>query len=615
MMEPMGTFVAELLANETFVRRLARSLEADETGADDLVQETWIAALQRGPFDRFGLRSWLVRVLRNLAASRLRSRVRREARERACARPVIQPDTAELVERIEVQHRLVAAVLGLPEVYREVVLRHYFRGESTRVMAASLGKPEATVRTRLRRAREQLRKELCGRNFGNGYAAFAAVHGALDAATRVGSEMIMKKTLIQAPLIVSALFGAGLGVGGSVLILDEPAADSVAAERSALRPAGLSAPEIAPSSAARDESPESSASARVPLRPPPEFDAQTAAVPSEDPRLLLLSSDRMDQLRAIRMLTTEGTAEAHAILLESFMATHDPILMAMLEEAILEADMQVAPAVCEGFRTCREPERLERLSSMLVKLAEKNPALAPMVVELLADALRDPGPNGERLAGLDLALVAMGEQALDAISAYLSDPLSDPAGVQIAALALTKIDPRAAEEVRQRLGESLDSLLAAVADPFLADERRQALLQRTTSLAWAATNRPAEEHAPLSALLLDHLFRATDQQQAQTLAWGVTSLKGLSDEARAKTVQSILDALDDQASPDLRQSYVWAVNQLATDYGNRALDQSYHDIRGMVQEAMLRAGQDAGFSVQLLWLWEALEKHRQKMGG
>lgn len=143
MMDPMGSIATELLANEAFVRRLARSLAADEAGADDLVQETWVAALQGCPTDRFGLRSWLAGVLRNLAASRLRSRTRREMRESACAKPETQPDTAELVERVELHHRLVAAVLGLPEVYREVVLRHYYRAESTRAMAVSLRKPEA----------------------------------------------------------------------------------------------------------------------------------------------------------------------------------------------------------------------------------------------------------------------------------------------------------------------------------------------------------------------------------------------------------------------------------------------------------------------------------------
>lgn len=104
MMDPMSYGSAELLADQAFVRRLARSLSADEGAAEDLLQDAWVAALQRGPANPSGLRSWLVRVLRNLAASRLRSRTRREVRERACARPERQPDTTELVARVELHH-------------------------------------------------------------------------------------------------------------------------------------------------------------------------------------------------------------------------------------------------------------------------------------------------------------------------------------------------------------------------------------------------------------------------------------------------------------------------------------------------------------------------------
>src|SRR6185503_18830794 len=153
-MDLTGASAAELLADQAFLRRLARSLTADDARADDLVQETWLAALRARPDGRSRLRVWLARVLRNLAASGLRGGARREARERLSAASESLPGTAELVERMELHQRLVAAVLALPEAYRDVILRHYFRGESVSAMAASLGRPEATVRTRLRRARE-----------------------------------------------------------------------------------------------------------------------------------------------------------------------------------------------------------------------------------------------------------------------------------------------------------------------------------------------------------------------------------------------------------------------------------------------------------------------------
>jgi hypothetical protein len=153
-----------------------------------------------------------------------------------------------------------------------------------------------------------------------------------------------------------------------------------------------------------------------------------------------------------------------------------------------------------------------------------------------------------------------------------------------------------------------------VADGTLSDELRRALLERTSSIAWAASGRPAAEHDALSAMLAERLFHATDQQQAQTLAWGITSLKGLSEEARARVVSSILDALPSQASSDLRQSYVWAVSQLATDYGSRALDQSFFDIEQMVEAYRARHGSGQAFAAQLDWLWHELQAHREKKG-
>jgi len=615
MMDPMSSSAAELLANEVLVRRLARSLAADDAGADDLVQETWLAALRASPSDRTGLRSWLTRVLRNLAASALRGRVRREERESAYAEPESQPDTAELVERMELHQRLVAAVLALPEAYREVILRYYFRGESVRSMAASLARPEATVRTRLRRGREQLRRDLGGRAFGKQGSAFVAVLGTLEPTTRWSLEWIMKKSLIQTPLIVSGFLGASLGFGGSLLVRGEPTGDPSGGAR-ASQLAAVSVPLPDAARTAEQVEPISPAPRREPVRSPIEPGRETPRSTSEhDLRRLLLSSDRLDQVRAIRLIEEEGTPEAHALLLEALVTSHDGILLALLEEAVLASGMDVSPIVFESYLSAHDPERLQRLTGMLQKLVEQNPALRPRVLELFMGALREPGTDGERLAGLGPALVALGASALDGLTAYLSDPLSDPRGVGTAAFALVKLDPSAAEDVRQLLGQTFDALIEAVGDASLGDEQRRALLERTSSMAWAASSRPVEEHDTLSAMLVERLFHAADQQQAQTLAWGITNLKGISDEARARVVSSILDALSAQARPDLRRSYVWAVSELATDYGSRALDQNFFAIERMVEEYRTRYGSGPAFAAQLAWLWSELQAHREKKGG
>jgi RNA polymerase sigma-70 factor (ECF subfamily) len=65
-----------------------------------------------------------------------------------------------LAERVELRERLAAAVDRLPPAMRQVFdLRHREGLEPTRI-AASLGLPAATVRTRLFHARRRLKEAL-----------------------------------------------------------------------------------------------------------------------------------------------------------------------------------------------------------------------------------------------------------------------------------------------------------------------------------------------------------------------------------------------------------------------------------------------------------------------
>ena len=62
--------LAALLSHAEFVRRLARSLLHDEAAAEDVVQETYLAALVRPPrvTGEATARAWLARVVRNLSS-------------------------------------------------------------------------------------------------------------------------------------------------------------------------------------------------------------------------------------------------------------------------------------------------------------------------------------------------------------------------------------------------------------------------------------------------------------------------------------------------------------------------------------------------------------------
>lgn len=148
-----------ILDHQDFVLRLARGLVADPAAADDLAQDTWLSYLQHPPRAAAAVRSWLGRVVHNRARNRSREDRRRALRELAAAKPEAQPrDDAQ--ERLELQQRVVAAVLALAEPQRRTLLLHYFDGLPVAAIAARTGAPAGTVRSRLCRALAELRARL-----------------------------------------------------------------------------------------------------------------------------------------------------------------------------------------------------------------------------------------------------------------------------------------------------------------------------------------------------------------------------------------------------------------------------------------------------------------------
>ena len=150
-----------LLSHATSLRALARGLlGGDEHAAEDVVQETWIAALEQRPARDIPLGGWLKGVARHLALKRRREEGRRTDREWSAAReePLAGVDS-DLAQR-EVLRRLVDAVLGLDPMYRQVVLMRYFQDLPPREIAQQLDTPVATVDHRLHRAKKKLRQRL-----------------------------------------------------------------------------------------------------------------------------------------------------------------------------------------------------------------------------------------------------------------------------------------------------------------------------------------------------------------------------------------------------------------------------------------------------------------------
>jgi RNA polymerase sigma factor (sigma-70 family) len=207
--------IGELLTQRGWLRRLARGLVGDPDEADDLVQDTWVAALKNPPASNAPALPWLAAVARNTTAKRALAARRRSARDaeaEASRCPVVSPD--ELLERAQLQRLLSELVLELHEPFRQTLLLRYHEGRTAVEIAALLGVPAGTVRWRLKRALDDLREELDRRHGGKRAVWVRALLpvAALPAAAARGL-----------PVIKLSLLALGLSVAG--LLVTTPAAE------------------------------------------------------------------------------------------------------------------------------------------------------------------------------------------------------------------------------------------------------------------------------------------------------------------------------------------------------------------------------------------------------
>lgn len=147
------------------VRAFARALLRDEHAAEDVVQDTWVRALERRPGDLHSGAGWFVQVARRFALNRLRSDARRTSRERRVARPEAVPSSAEIAARVELQRVLLDALEALPDPWRATLRDHDLGELSLAEIARRDGLAPETVRSRLLRARQMLREALAQRRF------------------------------------------------------------------------------------------------------------------------------------------------------------------------------------------------------------------------------------------------------------------------------------------------------------------------------------------------------------------------------------------------------------------------------------------------------------------
>ena len=213
--------IDELLTHATWVRELAWRLVRDDGVADEIVQDTWLAALSHPPRSGRPVRPWLRTLLANVARKRWRSERRRREREaiaagREAAQAPSSPTGSELVAQIELQRQLTSEVLELREPYRTAILRRFYRGESAAQIARRTGTPAGTVRSQIDRGLDLLRARMQRRHGGDRRALHLGLFSL--AGERPGPVLGALASALQGVLLVKES-GKLVGVAGIVLVL------------------------------------------------------------------------------------------------------------------------------------------------------------------------------------------------------------------------------------------------------------------------------------------------------------------------------------------------------------------------------------------------------------
>lgn len=132
--------------------------------AEDITQETFLAAYRHyHEFDGKNEKAWISRIAANRSIDALK-----KADNRSIPTPVEEmperesrgQDPQKTVETKDVVLRVKEACSDLPEAYREISIMYFINGMTSADISEKTGINSSTVQTRIRRARELLKKSV-----------------------------------------------------------------------------------------------------------------------------------------------------------------------------------------------------------------------------------------------------------------------------------------------------------------------------------------------------------------------------------------------------------------------------------------------------------------------
>jgi len=147
------------------VLRTIYLITQDREASEELAQETFVRAYRKQHHFRgeSSERTWLYRVACNMAKNHLRRRPEQRGRGEIIdfdRRATAHPGPEEVAARRESRARILSVVAELPAELREVVALYYLDEMSVTEVAEVVGIPAGTAKSRLARARSELRRTL-----------------------------------------------------------------------------------------------------------------------------------------------------------------------------------------------------------------------------------------------------------------------------------------------------------------------------------------------------------------------------------------------------------------------------------------------------------------------
>jgi RNA polymerase sigma factor (sigma-70 family) len=205
-----SAFAALLERHGSMVLGVCRRVLGCPQTADDAFQATFLVLLRKAGSLAWqeSVGSWLHKVAYRVALKARVSQQRRRARERRAASMNPEHQTVDH-DRRELLLALDAELAILPEKYRQPIVLCYLEGRSHEEAAAELGWPVGTVKGRLPRGREVLRKRLVRRGITPGLAMLTSVGG-----LGVGTAEV-SAALAQATQELARVFFTGHLSGGA----------------------------------------------------------------------------------------------------------------------------------------------------------------------------------------------------------------------------------------------------------------------------------------------------------------------------------------------------------------------------------------------------------------